>query len=453
MKRSILAFVLPLVLTGCLEESHLNDNLYDSSVYFIDNGLQKTGTIVDAMDSYTCPVYAYCAGFYGGNPEVAMVVDEDLIEQYNTENGTTLKALPEDCYTLDASARKMEKKKAAFFVDFNVDAVSALSSEVDYSDLSDYVIPLKLVSKDESIKVSDRPGLSYVLLRPDMQRMGFIFKEAGKHVLNYSDATVVDGKLITTYTVYTPVENEWDNPVSFKLNGKTSGLEYQQLPEGSYTVSASAEGFSNGVSEIQFTVSIDMDKLPEIYYSVVAEVESGGKFIVMGENKSNTTLFTSILFDQTKLHIYDCNSWQSDVYAPAMMLDGDVATFWHCAYNKNMNGVYGAVDFEIIIKADEPQKFNTVSLIRRSGSYASDMRSGYVMVAPDNGNGAPADFVKVGEFDWPKAQYPNPGPYLIPCSVVEQPASFIKLVITDSNRFASSVNRLANIAEFNLYYR
>ena len=452
MKKSIFALALLVVMTGCLEKSHLNDNLYDSSVYLIHNGLYTTETFVDAQDSYRCQIPAYCGGYYGGNPEVAMSVKESLIEDYNKSHGTQLKVLPAGCYTLDVSRRTMENKKATFNVLFNPKELINLSQEEDYSDLAGYAVPLQLESNDENIKASTREGMSYVLVQPDMQKVGFYFKEAGNHVLNYSDAKVEDGKIVMNYTVYTPVENQWENPVIFKLNGKTTGLEHKQLPEGSYSVEASADGFTKGVSEINYTVRIDVNKLPEIYYSVLAEVESGGNFVVMGEKVSNTTLFTSILFDQTKLSIYDCNSWQSELYDAPKMLDGDPATFWHCAYNKNMHGVYGAVDFEIIIKAENPAMFNTVSILRRPGGYASDLKSGYIMVAADNGSGAPGEFTKVGEFDWPKAQYPDPGPYLIPCST-SSAVSFIKIVCTDSNRFASSVNRLANIAEFNAYYR
>ena len=124
MKRKYTLIGLAALLSAAAcEPSHLEDNLYDPSVYILNNGYQKTETFYDVQSSFTAEVNAYCGSYYDQNPKVRLSEDAAVLERYNEENSTSLQALPADCWSLESSDLQMKDKKATFKVDFNIEAL------------------------------------------------------------------------------------------------------------------------------------------------------------------------------------------------------------------------------------------------------------------------------------------------------------------------------------------
>ena len=173
MKRYISTLIAAAaVVTGCFEENHLEDSLPDSAVYFINSGYCATDTFYDVQKSVTVPVYAYCSGYYGGNPEVDVYVSEYSLAEYNKANGTSLKMLPGNCWSIDTGKKTMSDKKARFEVTFDCDALKELSDEPDLSDLSTYVIPLGIESLSAEVQGSAaKEEQTRVFLSPSMSPM------------------------------------------------------------------------------------------------------------------------------------------------------------------------------------------------------------------------------------------------------------------------------------------
>lgn len=449
MKRYISTLIAAAaVVTGCFEENHLEDSLPDSAVYFINSGYCATDTFYDVQKSVTVPVYAYCSGYYGGNPEVDVYVSEYSLAEYNKANGTSLKMLPGNCWSIDTGKKTMSDKKARFEVTFDCDALKELSDEPDLSDLSTYVIPLGIESLSAEVQGSAaKEEQTRMFLSPSMSPMSFIFKQAGTRDITYDDILSEDGKIHLFYQVYTPVDNSWENGVKFTFNAAGEDLKYDRLPEDCYTVSASSEAFSDGVSEIDYEVVIDESKADAVFYSIVATVESEGNFLISGGNISVMNLFNRIAYSQRKMSIASCNSYQNETYKAANILDGNTETFWHSAYNSSHVGVFGNVNFEIAVKMEDSRKLSAFSITRRSGTYASDLKAGYIEVSSDG-----ETYTKAADFNFgTKSEFPWPGPLYVTCEPVE--AQYVKIVMTESNRFAGGTNKLANIAEFNVYYK
>lgn len=81
MKRKyiLIGFAALLSAAAC-EPSHLEDNLYDPSVYILNNGYQKTSTFYDVQSSFSAEVNAYCGSYYEQNPQVKLSEDAAVLE-------------------------------------------------------------------------------------------------------------------------------------------------------------------------------------------------------------------------------------------------------------------------------------------------------------------------------------------------------------------------------------
>lgn len=436
------------IVSSCFEPNNLENDLPDPAVYFIKNGYQESQVFYDVQESVTVPVYAYCSGYKGGDAEVLIYKSEFSMLEYNEANGTSLKALPENCYTIDAMQKKMVDKKATFNVTFDCGALRNLSQKLDFSDLKSYVIPLVMKPLDkEYSQEPKKEGQTMLFLTPSMKQMAFIFTQAGTQDLEYSNVISNNGKIYLYYDVYTPVDNKWDCGVKFNFNTSGADGKYIPLPENSYQVNSTASAFSEGISEIQYEVIIDESLAQDVFYTIQASVESTGNFVISGDNTSVINLFNRISYPQNKINIESCNSYQNDTYSPEKMLDGNPETFWHCAYNATQVGVYGNVDFEIVVKLAESKSISAYSILRRSGNYATDLKAGYVEFSTDG-----LTFTNKTPFVFGTAQqFSGSGPLYVVCNPTD--TQYIKIVCTESNRFAAKVNKLANIAEFNVFYK
>lgn len=432
---TILALVAALTLS--CEKSHINDNLYDSSVYIINNGVQKTDTFFDVQGSDVVSVYTYCGGFYGGNPAVEIKLDEAALAKHNNESGEQLKLLPSECYSIDATVKNMKDKKATFQVTFNCEALKTLSEKDDYSDLQSYALPLSVSSKTEGIGNPRFDDIASTLLIPDMSQMGFSLDKAGTSSLDLDGITDDGTNYVLEYKLTTPVENKWDNGVEFNFNAPVEGAAYPTLPEGSYEVSSSSDaGFTSGVSEITYTVRIDKSKVPDLFYSLTASVKSDGGFKVVGESTSVINFMNARIYSQSDITITDCNSYKTD---PNLILDGKTNTLWEAAYNSSHVGTT-SLPFSITMQLKEAVNVVGIAITRRSGSYVKDLRGGYFDLSSDG-----TTYSKASEFDYGTTNS-DMGPLVTACSSTN--ASYLKLWITKSNRKA-----IISIAEFNLLTR
>ena len=196
------------VLFSCVPD-HRNDNLPDSAVYFVDNvannGVQ-TAVVYDIQTSVDVPVYVYCSGYYGGTPAVSTSVAFDYIEEYNEANGTSYKALPDNCYTLEKSKATVADRKASFNLKFNVPAIMELAAEEGVN-LSEYVVALELKSDMDIASYKDK-NFGYYIVTPDLRAA-----IAQVSSVSYDHATKQAKVLVEL-----PFDNAWDFSFEFDFD-------------------------------------------------------------------------------------------------------------------------------------------------------------------------------------------------------------------------------------------
>lgn len=439
-----LAACSALLFAVACEPNHLEDNLYDPSVYILNRGYQKTETFYDVQSSYTAEVNTYCGSYYDKNPQVGLTEDASVLEKYNSENNSALQILPSDCWSLEASTLTMKDKKATFKVDFSVEALKSLSTEADYSDLLGYAVPLRLKSLTDGVGNPGTDELGSIVIVPDLSVMAFALENSGVSEANLDDVNDEDGFLTLEYKLKSCVENNWDNAVKFSFNVASDYAEHPLLPEGSYSVTTSSEaGFVPGVSEVIYTVRIDKSKASGRDYSIVAKVESEGGFVVDGRNESVINLFNRHYYKQSDIKVRNCNSYVASK-GPELTIDGKLNTRWESGYAASDIGVF-TLPYYIEYELATPVSISDFDLYRRQDKYASDLKGGHLEVSADG-----ETYTTVCSFDYTGVSaYRN-----IHSAETEPEAKFVKFVVTSSGRKGGAMKApLSSLAEFNICYR
>jgi len=194
MRKYITVIAAALILAAC-EKSHLEDNLPQSTTYLITNGTEEVYIVMTRAE--VCKnVYAYCGGYYGGNPTVRLEVEPELLE------GTQYNLLPENTYDID-SPLKMSDKKATFTVTFFPSELKGISKKPDYSDLSSYAIPLVLKCDEQGYTDKSGEKIGQLILIPSGHLKEKTYPQsdmlvsADSYSQNYPSINAVDGNVNT----------------------------------------------------------------------------------------------------------------------------------------------------------------------------------------------------------------------------------------------------------------
>ena len=438
------------VLSSCVERVHIDDNQYGPSVYLVNNGLQKTDVFYDVQGTYGQDIRVYCASFNEALPTVSVVIDESVLDEYNETNFTAYKALPRDCYTIDSEPFEVIDRKGSTVISFDCERLKAFSSTQDYSDLLDYAVPLRLVNHTEGVDGPRYDYLGYELLVPVMSTMQFVFTPPFANQVPKNDLPEDGDSYILTYRLATVIDNRWDFPVSFSFNEHAEDVSFPSIPEGAYEIQSSAESFSDGLSEIVFTVRIKKDMLSGAAYSVAATVSAGS-----GLAQTYSSMFDIVgsidTYPQSDLSIHECNSVSNDYgQTPEMTLDGSQSTYWQANYGTGAGVIHYVGDqnyYEISFEMAESTGIAAVGIARRNDMEGrADIRSGFISVS-DNGT----EWTRIKDFYFPESSYlttDNPESLIYFDTVVQ--TRYVKVSCDDSWRFNGDIH-LANITEFNVY--
>lgn len=293
MKNKYIVSSLALALLfGCVPDSR-DFNMPASAVYFTDNaennGIQKV-LMYDVQSEVEVPVYVHCSGLDKSSATVSAAVAEEYISYYNDTKFEELKALPENCYTLEKSSDEIVDRSAEFKIRFNVDNIVALSKQEGVN-IEDYVVSLGLISEDIKIAQVKESSLGYYLIRPDL-------REATAKVT----ATGFDAERKMTIAVELPFDNKWDFEYEIEF-GKTdvavdeahlltsrgnlfpAKYVWAELPEGTVIENRDVKSMSAGTNRVEYVIT-----LPEVewksrtaynYAFEVTEAKLNGKNITV----------------------------------------------------------------------------------------------------------------------------------------------------------------------------
>lgn len=432
--------LLCAVLISC-EKRHVDDNIPSSVI-----NLSRAGVVnvefYDVVGTYVHTVYATNAGFKeGGSTKVNLVVSQEALNSYNTENQTNLKMLPATAYILKSSAQNVtpESKSAAFDIEFNCIELAKLGN------LDDYVLPVSLTTEGS---LSSNPKLSYTLIHPNMLGAELKMKELGLKEVNLD--TVDTDEIVYTFDVFTEFDNKWqtefeivDGQDAVMAYNALNNTIYQSLPANSYTIEPISK-LVPGESTKSFKVTVNKLAIPSGVHSLAIQLKSANMNGAPIEVKNNSIAVirfangsTTTRAVRTGWSLESFDSQGGTNYA-RLILDGNHTTFWQPAWLATHEGVR-VLPYSMVVNMGSQIVVDGFEIWRRpdqNALYSSDLKAGYFEVSTDGQNWKMAT-----TFDCGPITVKNAGPLYFYCETVT--AKYVRITITESNRLNNS-----NIAEF-----
>ena len=146
-------------LVNC-EDFRMN-KMVDDQVYLLKNGFVEKK--IYTLEKSTLDVYVIKSGVGQRGAEIELLINDDILQEYNLNNNTSYQVLPSDCYSLVNNSLKMEKDdyKVFFQFELNIDKIRELQEKSEET----FIIPCKLNVLSADISISD-PKKSVALIAP-----------------------------------------------------------------------------------------------------------------------------------------------------------------------------------------------------------------------------------------------------------------------------------------------
>ncbi len=394
LKHILLPCAGALLLSAC-EKDHRNDNLTAPRVYIVNNGMQ-TATYYDVEQTSDFKIYAYGSGYDGRTTRVTIVPAPEIVEAYNTENGTSFAALPEDCYRITEGSGTITAEGRRTTLSVRLDCEKIMQQPY----MNDFLLPLRLRSTETEVNEE----LGTILINPRVQQTEIRVRNAGfvESDLSNADASSLE------FSIYTDFDNKWDTQTEYEYGEEVlaeynadHGTAYIPLPKNAYVFTPAQ--LLSGCNEAVSTIEIDKSGLtPDRYYTLAVRVKSNSLFHT---NENNTVVYHISLSpicsdNRSTWKFVSCSSWMSGLEAskrglPQYMIDGDMSSRWESRYNAGGEGDINPAEASTVFDMGKTFYYCGTTIIRRGDSYVTDLRGGYIALSDDGEN-----WTKVHDFDF-----------------------------------------------------
>ena len=459
MRKLYIAACIALMMGTTACENNRDANLTEAYVYIVKGGFQ-TAEFYDLDHEPTAVVNIHRSGYFAEDAIVNVTIDPTVIDEYNKANGTSLELLTEGTYWLDSPEVKLlgENRSGQVKVCFDYDTVAALA------DGHQYVVPLRISSQT---KVNE--GKSVVLLSPTMSPAEIFFMPNRQETVkwNANSAYVYEKKL----TVSVP----FNNPMDCDITIATTLEAFEQFGDGSYVNLCPADAFeivgepvlAAGKSKLELTLRVDLSQLPTNTYRCsipIVMTANSENYIINADNQfmllhlQQDEVVPTVVDAGNRKGIWtmlDCNSCHSSGTPNhyECMIDGDVSTFWHSAYNTsayiaNVIDCRNGEPYRVAWDLGKPHNLVGVQLTRRD---YRDFIAGYIEISFDGYN-----WQKVATFNH-ITQCVNDSGALVNSMVGpftyeftgDANVQYVRLNVTNCQR-GTAVDQYANVAEFDV---
>lgn len=423
-----LLFFSGLVLSSCEDKS--DDNLTETKVYISNSGDVPVNIYNVSEDvPYRLGVYKSGAFDNSATAELSILSDAELT-LYNQENGTSYKAIPSTCYSIDDSNLSFdsEERNEYITIHFKPELLISIS---DYK-TANYVLPIQLI--DASVSINEDKRYSFVkpnVLEPTiyLEKTGYsntIIDDAGESVISLDLPLALD------------FDNIWDINCGLGVNqelldnyNKSQGTSFKILPTKAYTIEPNSVTISSGKKDASVKIKVERDKLDYGDYILPVQLQSVSKFSI--DTERDNCMF-GVSYQAKKLSkltwkVIDFSSEEasgegSNGFA-SLILDGSTSTFWHSQWADGT----GELPHHLTIDMQKEVTVVQVDLTRRTNN--SDTKSGNFYISSDKSN-----WTKIGSFTMAKMNDAQP------FAVTKTKGRYLKIEITESNRAP-----FANMAE------
>ena len=110
-------------------------------------------------------ISVYKSGIGDVSASAQIVVDSEMVDKYNAQNGTSFELLPDVCYTI--SKTNFELSPSTVYRNSTITFDGPILSKYQSVGVKKYILPIKLVSNNDGIEVQEKRDA--VLLIPVLE--------------------------------------------------------------------------------------------------------------------------------------------------------------------------------------------------------------------------------------------------------------------------------------------
>jgi hypothetical protein len=373
--KSILLLVVVL-LFSC--EDHRMDGMEPDKVFLAKRGL-VTESVYNIGETVTANYWTYKSGVGITTCTVEYQIDAAVLEQYNLENGTAYKLLPEDCYTLGDTRFTFSGKDLHAPFSFTYDPALIVEASGGTYETNEYALPIRIIpdgveltnenlgggSADQVIVVFNvkKPVLN--ILRDDFEAFAITAGETG--TANY------------TFEAGMPFTSKWDISFGFSTDPQVlnnalnvyntaNGVSYELLGSDAYSILTENLTIPVGGDRIQVEFSIDRTEvdlgnfvLPLVLSDVSSPLLAGPDSMIFLPVRCVANRLTPASGWVATASTYNA---QSPANLPRYIFDGDLTSYWHVVF-KGQNGGLKDPDPWVMIDMNETKTICQVEIYPR----------------------------------------------------------------------------------------
>ena len=337
-------FSLGVAFTACEDNKGEFLSDYSTILYFRNNGeilvsLYKTGEDGDYQ-----LVINKSGSDLGSITEVEIEVSDDVLANYNAQNGTGYVKLPDNCYQIaeDRVEFGADNLYKHVNVAFKTDIIFSLPAEVKYA----FLVSLK--NSKDSINAEK----SQMILVPTVSIPSVYFSQTGYVSNSFTDEGAQQAKF--TLPVTMPLTNKWTFDCKVEVDqalldeyNKKNDTNYSLLPKDAYMLSGDGVvGFTPDSSLVNLEITVDRTTLEYGNYVLPLRLANcTQEYFVIDPGKNACLYGISYVPDESKLKkveltadMLSSNAVEPSEGSLANLLDGDVETYFHSAWSVAVEG-------------------------------------------------------------------------------------------------------------------
>lgn len=423
---------------------YINNDELDDHIYLLQSGLTNANVYNWGVYTYKLPVIK---SGKGNNVAVAkLTIDEEVLNKYNSENGTSYKIMPADCYiTKDMQINFSKSSYREFFtIDFNPEVLSRL--EEKNTEKIKYVLPCKLELMENNINLSDSTK-DRIIIYPQVSQpyIGFEVPYYYSTGTDFSIKTDEDDIQMILPKIGVNFPNDWDISYEVEVNetildeyNDKNGTSLKMIPSTAYEIDKnSCVVRKNFISEyLKIKLNEEAFKTEgENYifgkYAIPLKITTVSKFNI--DPEAFYTIYPVNIIapnvnrsawkvDTVSTEITDEIEHSSSLEKASNLFDGKPNTVWKTKWEKP-----DMLPYFVSINLGEKDKLYGLSFTLPSDVSIGNVKSGYFEVSPDNENWA-----KVVSFSRSNENEDREMEFDI--KMVE--SQYIRFVITDAFEYA-----------------
>lgn len=368
-------FLLSLLFIGVSCEDSRMHNMVDDKIYLLNPELNKVE--VFHWGDYTYGLVCVKSGVGQQAAELELSVNEQLLNEYNNEQGTDYKLLPEQYYKFTSSLLTIgvEGYKDMFDIVFDTDGLVDLQGDGSVT----YALPCQVNVLNSSIAMVDSSKM-YSIIIPSVKEPYLAFSNPGIALTPCAIDPESAEETLFSSAVKTNYANKWEltyelevDPQALEDYNNKQGTSYKLLPEAAYRFDESSWSVPVNTNAANFNFHIIKSALIDgsTYnfgeYVIPVRISSVSQHGIDPENSLQfiTVSFQPKTLERTNWEVIDCSSEEpSDGGGMAAIIDGNLSTYWHSRWQSNIP----ELPHYLIIDMHKECDLMTLELIRRENN-------------------------------------------------------------------------------------